>query len=134
MLRSETRVQSLRVVTILPLVAGLVLLACSDDETTGPGDQHESPTASIAASPMSVPAGDGDQTVVTLDGSGSSDPDGDQLSYAWTVPSGTFVEGTTASDAIAKVTFPGAAPYVVTLVVDDGNGGSDEAQVTIGIF
>ncbi len=132
MLRSETR-HSLRAVTTLPLIAVLLSLACSDDEGTGPGDDNDEPTASIAASPLSVPGGDGNQTVITLDGTASSDPDGDQLTYEWTVPSGTFVEGTTASDAIAKVTFPGTAPYVVTLVVDDGNGGSDQAQVTIGI-
>ena len=134
MLQPTTSVRPVRAAASLPLFAVLLSLACSDNGTTGPGDQNQDPTASIVADPLSVPAGDGDQTVVTLDGSTSSDPDGDQLSYAWTVPSGTFVQGTAADDAIAKVTFPGSAPYVVTLVVDDGNGGSDQAQVTIGIF
>jgi hypothetical protein len=47
------------------------------------------------------------------------------------VPS--FVGGTSASDAVIQVTFPGAAPYLVTLTVSDGNGGSDTAEITIGI-
>ncbi len=94
---------------------------------------NNAPTASISASPTDVPRGDNNSTVVTLDGSASSDPDGDQLSFAWTVPSGTFVNGTTASDPVIQVTFPGAAPYTVTLVVDDGRGGTDSAQVTIGL-
>ena len=118
-------------VLLVPLAA-VVMAACSDDDDpTGPDNQ--APVARIEASPLTVPAGDANQTVVTIDASESSDPDGNQLSYSWTVPNGTFVNGTTASDAIIEVTFPGTAPYVVTVTVSDANGGTDSAQVTIGI-
>ena len=117
-------------VLLVPLAA-LVTAACSDDDLTG--SDNQAPVARIEASPLTVPAGDANQTVVTIDASESSDPDGDQLSYSWTVPNGTFVNGTTASDAIIEVTFPGTAAYVVTLTVSDANGGTDSAQVTIGI-
>ncbi len=105
--------------------------ACSDDAPTGL--DNRAPIAQVSASPLDVPAGDGNQTVVTIDGSNSSDPDGDSLTYSWIVPSGSFVGGTSASDAVIQVTFPGAAPYLVTLTVSDGNGGSDTAEITIGI-
>ena len=84
------------------------------------GTPNQAPVASAVPSPSSVPAGDNNTTVVTLDGSGSFDPDGDPLTFAWTVDSGTFVNGTSATDEIPQVTFPGNAPYGVRLIVSDG--------------
>jgi len=80
-----------------------------------------------------------DQTVnvgdlVQLDGSGSSDPDGDPLTYSW-----SFIARPTGSVAalsdphIADPTFVAdvAGDYSLELVVDDGRGGTDSDQVTI---
>ena len=119
----------------------LSVAACGGDEVTGPdnnpptatGPDNNPPTAAVSANPTQVPPGDGNSTIVTIDGSASTDPDGDALSYSWTVPSGTFENGTTAADPTIEVSFPGAAPYTVTLVVDDGNGETDSAQITIGL-
>ncbi len=118
----------------LMMIVVVAFAGCSDDDITAPGNQNQSPTASITASPTALPQGDANSTIVTLDGSASSDPDSDQLSFAWTVPNGTFVNGTTASDPVIQVTFPGAAPNTVTLVVDDGRDGTASAQFTIGII
>ncbi len=63
--------------------------------------------------------------------SASTDPDGDSLTFSWTVPSGTFVNGSSAISIIPQVTFPGTAPYRVMLVVNDGYGGSDSASFTV---
>jgi hypothetical protein len=116
------------IVTGIALLAATVIVGCDSDES-GEG----APTASFSASPSSVPAGDNHQTIVTLDGSASSDPEGDVLSYSWNVPSGTFVGGTSSSSEIAQVTFPGAAPYTVTLTVTDPDGNDDSTSVTVGL-
>ncbi|MBD3671845.1 MAG: HYR domain-containing protein [Gammaproteobacteria bacterium] len=63
-------------------------------------------------------------TPVTLDGRGSSDADGDTLSYLWQGPFG--------SDEGAVVTVPMAlGTNHSTLVVEDNQGGSDEDQVIV---
>lgn len=102
------------------------LSACGDDDPTPP-PANNAPTAALSVDPEEVPRNDGNQTVVTLDGSASSDPDGDALSYSWTVAGGTFENGTAATDPIAQVSFPGTGNYDVTLQVADGNGGADQA-------
>ena len=114
--------------------------ACSSDDgdggsVTDPPPNNDPvnslPEAVIQSTHDAVPPGDNNQTVVTLDGSGSSDIDGDPLTYQWSVFGGNFVGGTDASDDVIQVTFPGAAPYPVTLTVDDGRGGSDSADFLI---
>jgi len=80
-----------------------------------------------------------DQTVQTgdkvqLDGSGSSDPDGDSLSYSWSFTSKPAGSAAVLSDpSIVNPTFvPDAVgDYVLELVVEDDYGGSDTDQVTI---
>jgi hypothetical protein len=118
-----------------PALVTLLLLAAGCGGGDGGGGTgptaNVNPVAVIAASPLLVPQNDGNQTVVTLDGSGSSDADNDPLSFAWTVPSGTFVNATSATSATAQVTFPGTGAYVVTLTVNDGQGHQDTATVTI---
>jgi parallel beta-helix repeat protein len=69
----------------------------------------------------------GGNIAVTLDGSGSSDPDGDTLSYAW---SGGFGEGF-ATGVNPTVTFNELGDFEVTLTVDDGRGGTDTDSVII---
>jgi len=76
-------------------------------------------------------------TTVTLDGSGSSDTDSDNLTYAWTAPSGS---GITLSDvAVVGPTFVAptvstATAYTFSLVVNDGTADSaNTATVTITV-
>ena len=53
---------------------------------------------------------------VAMSGAGSSDPNGDPLTYAW-----TFGDGGTAVGMSASHTFPSAGSYPVTLTVSDGS-------------
>ncbi|HTQ03576.1 MAG TPA: PKD domain-containing protein, partial [Polyangiaceae bacterium] len=71
---------------------------------------------------------------VTLDGSKSTDPDGDALTFMWKVVSQPLDAGISLSDDSAvrptfKVTKTGS--YVFELVVNDGELSSDPARVSI---
>jgi len=75
-----------------------------------------------------------ENTLVTLDGSGSTDPDSDALTYLWAAPSGITLSSTTDS----KPTF--TAPevdtdqtYTFDLVVNDGKVNSSVSQVTVTV-
>jgi hypothetical protein len=64
--------------------------------------------------------------VVWLDGSGSTDPDGDSLTFTWTGPFGML------TGKAVKATLP-LGTHNITLTVDDGRGGtaSDITVVTV---
>jgi hypothetical protein len=84
-----------------------------------------------------------DQTVnenalVTLNGTASSDPDNDPLTYQWTQVSGpavTLSDPTNASPTFtAPLVAPGGATLVFQLVVHDGQVASAPATVTITVL
>ena len=68
-------------------------------------------------------------TTVTLNGTASTDPDGDTLTYTWTGP----FTGGTATGPSPTVTFANAGSHTVTLAVNDGNGGTDTDEVVITV-
>jgi hypothetical protein len=61
----------------------------------------------------------------TLDGSGSSDPDSDPLTYSWSEAGSEIATGVGPTLTLAKGT------HTITLTVDDGNGGTDTDDVTV---
>ena len=68
---------------------------------------------------------------VTLDASGSSDPDGDPLSYTWDFGDGTPPAKTTfarTTHSYAKI-----GGYAVKVTVDDGKGGSCTATAQLPV-
>ena len=72
---------------------------------------------------------------MTLNGTGSSDPDDDTLSYAWTQTSGTSVTLTNAATAQPTFTAPEVTAdtsLAFTLTVSDGNT-SDTDTVTVTV-
>jgi uncharacterized protein (TIGR03382 family) len=68
---------------------------------------------------------------VQLDGSHSSDPDNDPLSYQWSQVSGTAVVLSGATTANPSFTAPASGDVVLQLVVSDGLLASDPAPVTV---
>ena len=71
--------------------------------------------------------------VVTLNGSGSSDANGDTLTYMWTGsrPTGSSATLIGASTVAPTFTADIAGTYVISLVVSDGKASSVPATVTI---
>lgn len=92
------------------------------------GDNHP-PIASAGADITATTGG-----VAVLDGSGSYDPDGGDVTYAWSLlsaPAGSAVTGVSSSTSIRAFLFPDVdGEYVVHLVVSDGID-IDEDFVTI---
>lgn len=71
---------------------------------------------------------------IALDGSKSSDPDGDKLTYKWefkSKPTGSAATILNADKAVAEFTADLLGPYVLTLTVSDGNWPSVSAEATI---
>ena len=88
------------------------------------------PPVADAGPAQTVPVG----TLVQLDGSDSTDADGDRLTYRWSVVSLPLGSAATLSDpAAVRPTFLVDLPgrYVMQLVVNDGTADSDPAVVTV---
>jgi PKD repeat protein len=82
---------------------------------------NRDPVAQATANPTSGAA----PLAVSFSAAGSSDPDGDPLSYAWTFGDGGTATGISASHTYASGT------YTARLTVTDGKGGSATRQLTI---
>ncbi len=92
-------------------------------------DANQAPTA-VAGTAQTVVEGD----TVTLDGSGSRDPEGQALAYAWTAPAGVTLSDTSAAaPTFTAPTLGSDADYTFTLVVNDGVQDSPQASVTIAV-
>lgn len=89
---------------------------------------NNTPLANAGQSRTDVPEG-----VITLDGSASSDPDGDTITYKWAQTSGPAVVLTGATTA--KPTFHGVAgnSYTFQLTVRDSYGDTSTDAVSIGM-
>ena len=84
---------------------------------------NQSPTAVASANPTSGVA----PLLVNFNGTASSDPDLDPLTYTWVWGDGTA----NGSGATPSHTFTTPGTYNVTLTVNDGNGGTDNDSVSI---
>lgn len=120
---------------------GLLLLAsaCSDSPSSSDTDDdsgnpntpsaNEAPTAVADVDKATVTIGE----EVTLDASGSSDPDSDDLTYEWELntPDGSNVQLTDDQAENPTFTPDVAGDYKAILTVSDGNGDSDQDDISI---
>ncbi|HYO47463.1 MAG TPA: PKD domain-containing protein [Gemmatimonadota bacterium] len=132
-------------VSITPDVAGEYVLQVTVSDGRG-GQATDGVKVTATAPGMNrAPTADagfnleGTETIpVTLDGTNSSDPDGDPLTYTWTfvsVPAGSSAGIIAANAASASFTPDVEGVYVVQLQVSDGQlSSTDTATITAGPF
>ena len=90
-----------------------------------PAPPANNPPMADAGGPYSGEAG---STLIQFDGSGSSDPDGDALTFEW-----EFGDGNTSTGMMPTHTFASAGNYEVRLVVDDGQARSEPSITSAAI-
>jgi glucose/arabinose dehydrogenase len=88
------------------------------------GTSNRAPVAAAKATPASGAA----PLDVVFDATGSSDPDGDALSYSW-----NFGDSTSGSGAKPSHRYPTIGTYNAVVTVTDGRGGSNTATVRIDV-
>ena len=108
----RTSRDSFRWVALGTLVA-VVLVGCG-----GGGDSHpNSPPIAVVGAAQTVAK----RSLVTLDGSGSHDPDGNSITYSWTQTAGPSVVLSSTTAVKPQFTAPGvSASLSFSLTVNDG--------------
>jgi len=69
---------------------------------------------------------------ITLDGSGSSDPDGFIAHYAWSINGDQIHQGTTPTHTLDLATYS-LGPHTVVLTVTDNDGATDQDATTLTV-
>src|SRR6056297_2764859 len=103
----------------------------SDPETVAISATNSRPVAD-AGPDQTVTEGD----TVTVDGSASGDPDGDPLTYVWSIissPAGSTTGIMDADQAVATFTADATGVFVIQLIVNDGFEDSDPDTASITV-
>jgi PKD repeat protein len=104
---------------VYPVVGAFIVTVTVTDDDGGVGTAHGQVQVTVSNHPPLANAGaavfGNEGSAVAFDGRGSSDPDGDVLTYSW-----TFGDGGTGSGATPSHVYADNGTYSVTLTVSDG--------------
>jgi hypothetical protein len=110
----------------LGIAVGVVLIGCG-----GGGSASNSPPVAVVGAAQTVAK----RSLVTLDGSGSHDPDGNSITYSWTQTAGAGVTLSSATAVKPQFTAPGVAGSLsFSLTVNDGQLSSTNATTTVTVI
>lgn len=115
-----------RLILIILVGASLPLAGCGGGG--GGGDPGNRAPIANAGADIRVSV---DQNSVTLNGTGSLDPDAQSITFSWTAPTATTLTNPTTPTPTLTFTRPGI--YPVTLVVSDGTFSSTDS-VTVSVY
>ncbi|WP_196137855.1 PKD domain-containing protein [Aliikangiella sp. G2MR2-5] len=128
--------------TLVPTVAGnyVAQLTVNDGSLDS---EPDSVTITVEQVENSIPVADAgaDQTIkladsAILDGSGSHDPDGDSLTYQWSIidsPEGSVAALTDPTSDAPLFTPDRVGSYVIQLIVNDGQNSSAPDNMTLNV-
>lgn len=115
----------------------LTFVLTVNDGTSEHADEVVVTILNVNAAPVAVAAVVGEDfeagDTVTLDGSGSSDPDDEPFAYAWTQTDGPEVMLSDASAAMPTFVAASAGTYGFSLSVTDEEGASSTATTTLTV-
>lgn len=104
----------------------ITLTVTDNDGATG--SANRTVVSSDNQPPVAVFSTSVNKLVVSVDATGSSDPDGTIASYAW-----DFGDGATAAGITATHTYAAAGPFIVTLTVTDNDGATGQVTHTVTV-
>ena len=88
------------------------------------GSANRSPVASVNVSSTRADVGD----IIFFDGTNSSDPDGDPLTYMW-----DFGDDNNSTEELSSHFYSKKGEYIVELTVTDSSGQSDQTSTTVQV-
>ncbi len=104
-----------------------VEVTVSEEDAPPPPAPNSPPTVRVACEPCTVPRGG--EVRLTAD---ASDPDEDPITYEWGARQGTFMGVTNEPDAL-WVAPDRIGRVIIRVAVDDGQGGTATARVTVRV-
>ena len=95
---------------------------------------NQPPVAKAAANPNTVTLSANNTASSVLDSNGSVDPDGNIVSFVWSLPSGTTGAQIQSQNApVTNVTFTQPGTYIFTLTVKDNKGATANASTFVTV-
>lgn len=120
-------------IALFLLASLFYLIGCGSDGASNIDDKTNHNPIAVAGDDQTVAS----NTLVRLDGSDSSDQDGDKLSFHWVLtaqPVGSSATLDSNNDTTSKLTVDEVGVYTITLTVSDEYGGNDTDQVLVRVI